>query len=771
MRLRIYIFVLSQILSLSSSWAQSCDLEIKGYVKDEFSKTPLSYTNISIEETGGGITADSAGFFHLKNLCEGEYHLKLSHLGGETDRFFIKLSRDTLLTLYLKHHIEFLEEVQIKGEARSDLQLQNQKVLGKEQIQKESGKALAQMLESISGVSTIKGGGGISKPVIHGLYGNRVAVLNNGIAQAGQQWGNDHAPEIDPNTAQQISVVKGVGAVEYGSNILGGIIKVSPGNISPDPHIHGLINYNFQSNGLGHSLAGRLEKSDDWGAWRITGSLKFNGDQRSPNYFLTNTGTREANIAAQWDKNVNYWWKSRLYYSLFNTELGILRGSHIGNLTDLQNAIGNRVPAFTADTFSYKINPPRQVVQHHLLKWENHFLFPDQSSLTFIYGGQLNDRKEFDVRRSGRSEIPSLSLFLQSHFADVKYQKTLESGLSFKVGTQGKFVDNNNNPETGIFPLIPNYRKYNSALYALLYSGENRLMYELGARYDYQLYQVATINVGPPAFVERFEHSYHNYALLGSLKFTHNSQFTSRLNLGMAQRSPDINELYSQGLHQGVSGIEEGDRSLIPETSMKAVLSNTLIVGKQFFLESTAYLQNIDNYIFLEPEDEYRLTIRGAFPVFRYKQTGAQIMGWDLLAKFTPVEKWEWITKYSVIRGHDLSNDLPLVYMPANNFFSSISFLPEEQGNFHFDRLSINAKYVFRQNRLLPEQDFLAPPDAYFLLGAEWEGHIQLGESKVAFSLQAENILNTVYRDYLNRLRYYADDLGINIRLGIRYEF
>ena len=125
---------------------------------------------------------------------------------------------------------------------------------------------------------------------------------------------------------------------------------------------------------------------------------------------MTNTGKREGNIALQLEKNFRSKWQNQLYYSLFNTEIGILRGSHVGNLTDLEEAIGRDEPFFTKENFSYEIEAPRQLVTHHLLKLESKYSISEQSFLNFQYGGQLNDRKEFDVRRSGRSELPALSL-------------------------------------------------------------------------------------------------------------------------------------------------------------------------------------------------------------------------------------------------------------------------------------------------------------------------------------------------------------------------
>ena len=126
----------------------------------------------------------------------------------------------------------------------------------KEKIIAEGNKNLADVLATVSGVSVLKNGSGISKPIIHGLYGNRVTILNNGLVQAGQQWGNDHAPEIDPFVADHISVVKGAGSLQYGSSALGGVVMVDPYKISQDPHLHGKSTYVFQTNGLGHTLIG-----------------------------------------------------------------------------------------------------------------------------------------------------------------------------------------------------------------------------------------------------------------------------------------------------------------------------------------------------------------------------------------------------------------------------------------------------------------------------------------------------------------------------------
>ncbi len=97
-------------------------------------------------------------------------------------------------------------------------------MIGTKAIDKAIGKTLAALLEQVSGISSIQTGTTIAKPVIHGMYGNRILLINNGARLTGQQWGADHAPEIDKNSFQRIEVVKGAESVRYGSEALGGII-------------------------------------------------------------------------------------------------------------------------------------------------------------------------------------------------------------------------------------------------------------------------------------------------------------------------------------------------------------------------------------------------------------------------------------------------------------------------------------------------------------------------------------------------------------------
>ncbi len=770
MKLRIVLFIVLFFLCPIIGHTQDCVINFSGFILDKSTHIPLPYSTVYLEEHYTGAVSDSVGFFQLEGLCAKEYHLRLSHIGCETEHLFVNLTQDTLIRLYLEHHNELLDEAVVHGEA-GEHSTQVSSTISNEAIAQESNKNLSDVLENITGVSSLKTGTSVSKPVIHGLYGNRVAILNNGIVQSGQQWGNDHAPEIDPFLADHLAVVKGASALAYGGNSLGGVVLVEMNNIKQDPHLHGKINYLFQTNGRGHTFNTRLEQFGKWAAWRMTGTFKKIGDYKTPNHYLTNTGKQELNGALQIDKKFNSRLHTNVYYSLFNTEIGVLRGSHIGNLTDLSEALEREIPFYTEDKFSYQINAPRQKVQHHLFKFTAKYFIEQEKVLNFTYGFQLNNRKEFDVRRGGRTETPTLSLQQYTNFTELVYQQAFKEDYFLKVGGQFNFVDNNNNPETGISPLIPNYQSYQSAAFFILQRERKRWFYEFGARYDWKHLRPVTITQTFPRAIERFYHHFHNYSLSAGSSYHFTEQLKGNFNIGYVLRAPEINELYSSGLHQGVSGIEGGQRDLTTEKSLKAVLSADFSFSQKFFIQALGYWQNIQDFIYLQPQNDFRLTIRGAFPVFLYQQTNARLYGTDLLLAYEPQVNIKFVAKYAMVRGRDITNNTPLINMPSDNLLTSIDYSFKESNLFKNSFLSLNGRYVFRQNSLLEEQDFVAPPDAYFLLGLKAGTSLQRSESSIEMNVSVENVLNHSYRDYLNRQRYFADEIGRNIVFRMSYNF
>lgn len=756
-------------------FAQNCDLTLSGYVIDEGTDEPLAYVNILLMETQTGTISDSTGFFRLPNLCSGEFHLVLSHIGCESHKIFLRLNQDTTLNLTLEHSENLLHDVVIIGDLNKET-TQHVESISEQKITDNSSENLSNLLESITGVSTLKNGAGISKPVVHGLYGNRITILNNGVVQSGQQWGNDHSPEIDPLVANTIQVIKGTAALEFMGANLGSVILVEPNKIEKEPHLHGRTSYFLDTNGWSNGVNLQLQQYSSKLAWKINGTLKKSGDKTTPDYFLRNTGAQEANFAIQLEKSFSEKLSTQLYFSSFNTDLGVLRGSHIGNLKDLQEAFQRTIPFFTEDNFSYTIEAPKQRVNHQLLKINTSYFVDETQWFNFTLAGQINSRKEFDVRRNERSIIPALSLEQYTLFAEGKYQKEMLGDLNLKFGIQYQVTDNTNIPETNIFPLIPDYRSFETGAYSILSKKINKSFFEIGLRYDNLLQSVVAITNSFPREIVRYNNVFHNFSGSGGWTYAFNKEFSLSTNVGYAMRNPAINELYSNGLHQGVSGIEEGSVDLETEKGLKTTLGIRKNIHEKLSLEVLGYYQRINDYIFLNPQEEIRQTIRGFFPVFKYEQTDAQIYGLDFLVKYYLSESLQTSLAYSFIQGDDLSNNNALINIPSNNIEGGITYAfskPILLGTKKLENLEISweHEYVFEQSNITIEQDYLLPPDAYYLMGLNLATDIQLSRTRLRLTASADNILNTNYRNYLNRQRYFADDLGRSIKLGVMVKF
>ncbi len=767
--LKTLLLVLAFFAS-STLLAQKCKIKLSGTILDLKSKVGIENATIYSNDREQGALSDNKGYFEFEQLCEGELHLLVSHIGCSPRSIFLDLRVDTTLTILLDHSNEVLNEVAVKAD-QAGRALVPQKSLSADKISEDAASDLATVLEGLNGVSSLGNGAKVSKPVVQGLFGNRISLVNNGVVHSGQQWGNDHAPEIDPLMAGSISVLKGSAAVEYQGSSLGSVVLIEPLAMPSDPHLHGAAQYHFESNGRGQVVNARVEQKGPWLSWRLAGSLKKSGDQRTASYYLRNTGREEANTTVQLEKRYANKWQTKLYYSLNSSKLGLLRGSQIGNLSDLELALERELPFYTEDDFSYAIDAPRQEVQHHLVKLSQVYTINKDQGVELNYSWQLNQRQEFDVRRAERSAKPALSLSENNHFWEFKYHALSAKKWHWHTAMQYNLRDNYNVPETGILPLVPDYIRQEWGAFFRLHKHWEKWALDLGARADYILQNVAAISNTSPREVIRDRDIFFNPKASLALAYQFSNALKANLNLGFSQRNPAINELYSSGLHQGVSGIEEGDPNLKAEQSFKASFDISYRPNKHWNFEALSFIQPISNFIYLQPQDDFRLTIRGAFPVFKYQQNNALLRGLELQANFDPQGPLRFDASYSYLKGDNIEQDIPLVFIPPNRIKAALNFQIPSLGPWEKLEFQLANRFIFEQKHLLPSQDFVAPPPNYNLVSVKASAERHIGQNRWHFFTKVDNLFNIAYRDYLNRQRYFADDLGINISVGFGLKF
>ena len=543
------------LLSLDVQSQDICDRSISGKIIDNETKSPLSdvivraisdpqvYGNRVLYSSSDKFSiSDENGKFLLEDLCAEEDSLIFSRIGYQ----------DTLISLDSDYWTVSLTEtsVELENVIISD---EREKILGAQTMSRQSislddrvidrTSSFASIASEVDGVTFISTGSNVERPVIHGLYGNRVLVLNNYLKHGFQNWGDDHAPEINVSSVDRISVLKGSSGVRFGPEALGGAIIVEPNPMKLSQPYYFNTNFGYQTNGRGRNFSIDTGKGYKNLGFNVGLSQIKIGDRHAPSYSLTNSGKEEKgfNIGLHYHLN-NF--DIKFYYSYVDVNLALLRSSvfHSGNA--ISRAISSEEPLFIRP-FSFDINEPNQLVDHHLAKVNINWWYNENDKLSFVFGRQLNKRKEFDVRRNAEKPIIDLDLITTDLMIDWDHSFSENSdGL---IGLHFFNQDNDNNPGTGTTPYIPNYNtnRYSFFLIENLKFGNRQ--FEIGIRVDNEDYNVRGREVSQKIY--RDEHTLTNTTFSVGFENKLSERFSFRTNLGSAWRTPNMAELYSFGSH------------------------------------------------------------------------------------------------------------------------------------------------------------------------------------------------------------------------------
>jgi iron complex outermembrane receptor protein len=764
-----WLFVLLVFFTCYTTHAQNCQFRLSGHVEDTDTREKLPGATVTIVELNRQMITDSTGDFVFDSLCAGNYTIRISHVHCETVQQQVILNKKRHLDILLPHSKNTLDEVIVEG--RKEISNPGfKKELSGTALEETKGLSLSEALSKINGVTMLQTGSTISKPVIHGLHSNRILTINNGVRQEGQQWGNEHAPEIDPFIADKLVVIKGVDELRYGSDAIGGVILVEPKPLRNNPGYAAEFNSAYFTNNRQYVVSGVFEqqlKKQPAFRYRLQGTFKKGANATTPGYRLNNTGSEEKNfsVTAGWKKES---FNAELFYSQFATKVGIFTGSHIGNLTDLQNAIQASRPD---DVFlgqkSYTIQRPYQDVAHHLLKFKSN-IYKGAHKFNILVAGQFNHRKEFDIVRSSSNTKPQLDLSIYTLSEDLSWEHPKKNNFSGVVGISAMQQDNS---YSGRY-FIPNYNSYTFGAYIIEKWIRHQWELQAGIRYDNK-----TINTNRLKFNgDTINHNFNFSTLASSVnaiyKLTNTWKFNA--NITLASRAPHVNELLSDGIHHGTATYERGDITLQPEHSVNAAVGISFqnTAGNVGF-DINLYSNNIRNFIYQQPRpDSPVLTIAGAFPLIEYKQTDAVLGGADLSILLKPVTRLEWIAKASVLYASNKKADDWLILMPANRFSNELTWRFKDGKRFSNSYISGEVMNVLQQTRVPDDKnakpDYKEAPSGYTLINGNMSTTISIHNIPVTIGIGVRNLLNTKYRDYLNSMRYFTDEMGRNISFRLK---
>lgn len=770
-----YLFILLAFLPFTGFSQTNCHCTLKGIVASKENKEKVPGAYVYIKGTNKATISDAKGAFVIKDLCPGKYTLVCQMASFDPIETVINLEDEKEEDFLLSSHEEHLQEVFVQGR-KQEITSQLKGELSAEERSQKDGLSLGEMLKGLTGVQSLQTGSSVSKPVIHGLHSSRVIILNQGVRQEGQNWGSEHAPEIDPFVSKNIQVIKGPGGLRYGGDAIGGIIMLEPNALPDSAALHGSVQSIYFTNGRQGVFSGLLEggipRHKGWG-WRLQGTWKDGGNVQAADYYLSNTGVKEENVSFALGYKSNLF-GTDVFVSRFHTVIGIYEGSHIGNISDLEKSIALDRPlkVFTPDKFIRKIDRPNQDVWHDLAKIKAFYHLPNQATLRATAAVQSDERWELDVLRAGKN-VNTLRFNLNTSSVELLYDETNTNKLwkgqaGFTFLDQGNITSGRKVPNpTLTTSLLPNYSLQNTGIFAIEKRTTEKWELEAGLRYDVKQIETHRPRINFSPTILRTKQEFAGFSGSLAFKYHWNQATESFISISRAFRAPGGNELFSNGVHHGAGAYEIGDANLKGEKGTNLSLS-TNFNPERWDIEIGLYSNFIQNFIYLRPEVQngkavYATTVRGVFPIFTYQQIDARFQGVDFQATYLISPRLSVQQKTSLVRAFDTKNDQFMVNIPVDRFEYLIRYAFQNRNAY----ISGGITQVSRQTRVEAGSDYASPPAGYFLVNLN--GGITF--KKIDVNLRISNALNTAYRDYLNRFRYYADDQGRNISLRVLYNF
>ena len=630
---------------------------------------------------------------------------------------------------------------------------------------------LGETLDHLPGVSTIGTGSGVGKPVIRGLSGNRIRVLQDGIGVNFQQFGVRHPPNLDPFLAERVEVVRGVSSILYGSDAFGGAVNaISPAIDYAEggkARSGGRATYRYES---GHDLhTGAVEFSFAEENWGFTGAL-----------VRRDAGNLEVPDEETWNGPPPTGQPSDI--PRFADEL---------DFTDYEQLNG-MVKA------GYRFGPTEVTLRYERWDNEHNFLLPNGKGI----GQELENnliRAEVDGRLNpdwtwktsytwnentrlsnpGGTPLPvrnpAIDIERDSHTVRAEFTRGEPADrFSGTLGVEGLYEDQVSSGPTG---LSPGGQVANLAAFGMGRMHAEPWTLEAGLRFDHRSQEADPSQTADSSLLDNRVDPVSGLPVAVDLKndydvvtasfgalYQVNDSFVLAGNVNRGFRAPDLFEMYAAGVHGGVAAVQFGDAGLSEETSLGGDLQARWR-GERWDWTATTYVNSFSDYIFLG--DTGAVDGGSGLPIFKVGQADATLYGGDLSTSFRATD---WLTLegvYEWVRGEfDDGADVPL--LPADQLQLTAIFSQDSLGVLEKPEFRIGIRHAWSKDAagtLEPFSQFdrnpnfgTASTDAYTLLDLGFGFDFKA----VSVDIGVRNAADEDYRDFLDTYKGYALSPGRN---------
>lgn len=213
-----------------------------------------------------------------------------------TDHYRICLQRSALCicaalvvpVTHAQHEVEEIRVIATPHERTIAELAQSVSVLGSEELQRAQNTNLGETLAEQLGMSASSFGAGASRPIIRGLAGARVKLMQDGIDSLDVSTVSvDHAVGVDPLVAEQIEIFRGPTTLLYGSGAIGGVVNTVTRRIpemAPEAGFEGAFELRGNTVADDRTGAVRLDGGQEGFAWHVDMLRRDAGDYEIPGF-------------------------------------------------------------------------------------------------------------------------------------------------------------------------------------------------------------------------------------------------------------------------------------------------------------------------------------------------------------------------------------------------------------------------------------------------------------------------------------------------------
>ena len=708
-----------------------------GITVDSNTGEPLGWTQLLIAELNRSITAHDDGTFHFFSLPAGVYTLKTFRVGYQDLAFKVTVTADdtTEITLALTGAPVAGKAVTVEGDrddllsalTRADVEVSGKK------LRQNLGRTIAETIDSEPGISQRTLGPAPARPVLRGMGGDRLLVLEDGERTGDlSATASDHAVVIEPLAAERIEVIRGPEALLYGSGSLGGVINVARGYVPATlaHHVNGAVSLQGESVNRGYSGGAFLNAPLGPLSLRMDGSYRDARDIATPLGDLPNTAIRTLNGSAGISL-VRSWGYVGTSGSLYESDYGIPPDSVAGHPGGVRIDLNRRHLESRAELLPRSGWVRRLTLRHSFTRYRH-------SEIEYS-------------ERLGR-EIAGTGFDVLTHHLSAMMRFN-QSGIfrNGALGVCGEFRDHSTPAGRN---LTPRSNEYAGAVFGYQEANWQRFAVNGALRFDVKQVRPRE-NLGDVTQAGRVrERSFRGVSGAFSGIYQPWNGFYLGATALRSFRAPGIEELFSVGPHLAVYTYEVGNADLAPERGLG--LEGFLEVRHQRgHVRVAAFRNDISNYIF--PENTGKRSSR-IYSLFEYRFSGknALLSGIEGAFDWQLFQRWFAGGTFSYVRGELRDSREPLPRIPPLEGKLNLRY---QAGQFSLGG-GMNAAAA--QNRIGRFESTTAGYVAFSLFG---QYNFSAGGLFHTLSLNAGNLLDSEYRKHLNWVKHIMPEPGRNVRL------